>query len=138
MVPTGDNLMSPTTALKADVMVVFNNNCGAAACHGSTSSAENPSGLFLGSETAKGADSAQVYAALVNKKGNELASMSFITPGNPSQSYLMHKMDGDQCQFDAECGGSCLAEMPNGLGHVLPSTTRDIVRRWIAQGAKND
>jgi hypothetical protein len=139
MVPPGDNLMSPATTFKANVMPVFNANCGAVTCHGSTASTDNPSGLFLGASAKMGSDSAAVYTGLVGKAGNELTSMPFVTAGDPSKSYLMHKMDGDQCQFDSQCaGGSCLAEMPNGLGHVLPSTTRDIVRRWIAQGAKND
>jgi hypothetical protein len=135
----GTNLMSPTETLKANVVIqVFNANCGAVTCHGSTLSTNNPSGLFLGDSTKNGSDAAMVYTGLVGKTGNELKTMPFVTAGDPSKSYLMHKMDGDQCQFDAQCGGSCLAEMPNGLGHVLPGPTRDIVRRWIAQGAKNN
>ena len=34
-------------------------------------------------------------------------------------------------------GGSCLESMPKNEG-LLDLATRDKVRRWIAQGAKND
>ncbi len=137
MVPTGTNLMAPVVTFKADVMLFFNNNCGASSCHGTEASPTG--GVFLGASTAGGSDSAKVYAAIVGKTGNELTTMPFITASDPTKSYLMHKIDGDQCQFDAQCvDASCLADMPSGLGAVLPVVTRDIIRRWIAQGAKND
>jgi len=132
-VPAGTDLTTPTVSLKNDVVVgIFNASCGAAACHGS------PTGLGvvqLGSETAAGADASQVRTGLVGVDSAELATMPYVTAGDPTKSYLMHKMDGDQCQFDAQCAGaSCLATMPNG-GVVLPVPQRDVVRRWIAQGA---
>ena len=50
----------------------------------------------------------------------------------------MRKLDGSQCVLDAQCkGGSCQESMPKGDG-LLDLATRDTVRRWIAQGAKND
>jgi hypothetical protein len=50
----------------------------------------------------------------------------------------MRKMDGSQCALDAQCaGGSCQSSMPKNEG-LLDVTTRDTVRRWIVQGAKND
>jgi hypothetical protein len=136
MVPTGTNLMAPVVTFKADVMKVFNDNCGSSACHGSVMPT---GGVFLGASTAMGSDASQVHAAIVGKAGDELTSMPFVTASDPEKSYLMHKLDGDQCQFDAQCAdASCLAEMPSGLGSVLPAETRLIVRRWIAQGAKNN
>jgi hypothetical protein len=51
----------------------------------------------------------------------------------------MHKLDGDQCQFDSQCsGGSCLSLMPSGGSELLPVANRDLLRRWIAQGAANN
>ena len=135
-VPAGTDLQQPKVSLKSDVMTVFNNNCGAATCHGSSTSGQGA--LFLGAESAHKADASQVRTGLVGHAGNELPSMPLVTAGDPSKSYLMHKMDGDQCQFDAACAGGCLAVMPSGLGHVLPAATRDVVRRWIAQGAQDD
>jgi hypothetical protein len=136
-VPASTNLMSPAVSFKNDVMKVFNNSCGIAACHGSQSTAMG--GLFLGAEGVNRADAPTVYAGLINKASLELASMPFVTPGDPSKSYLMHKLDGDQCAFDAQCaGGTCQALMPSGGTQLLPVATRDTLRRWIAQGAKND
>ena len=41
------------------------------------------------------------------------ALMPFVTAGDPSKSYLMHKMDGDQCAFDSSCtNGTCGVSMP--------------------------
>jgi hypothetical protein len=136
-VPAGTDLTTPAVSLKTDVMQVFNANCGAAACHGSATMGMG--GLFLGSETAMGSDAAQVRTGLVGVLTEELTTMPYVTAGDPTKSYLMHKMDGDQCHFDAQCaGGTCLVEMPNGLGTTLPVATRDIVRRWIAQGAADN
>ena len=43
-----------------------------------------------------------------------------------------------QCALDAQCtSGSCQGSMPKN-DKPLAVETRDIVRRWIAQGAKND
>jgi hypothetical protein len=129
--------MQPAVTFKTDMMKLFNNDCGAAPCHGTNAGLTGP--LFLGAETAMGSDASAVYANLVGPKSTELTSMPYVTPGDPAHSYIMHKLDGDQCQYNAQCvGGSCLAIMPNGLGHPLPTATRDTVRRWIAQGAQND
>jgi hypothetical protein len=131
-VPAGTDLTTPTVSLQNDVMPIFNDNCGAAACHGT---ANTPGGLFLGAESAEGSDFSTVRTGLVGVAAIELASMPYVTASTPEKSYLMHKLDGDQCLFDAMCaGGSCLATMPNG-GIQLPVMTRDTVRRWIAQGA---
>ena len=63
--------------------------------------------------------------------------MSFVTPGDPARSYLMHKLDGDQCQFNTLCtAADCQHAMPSDLEVLIPVAERDIVRRWIAQGAR--
>jgi hypothetical protein len=113
-----------------DVLPVFAQSCAFSTCHGSTTGAAN--GVFLGR------DGPKVHAAIVGVKGDELTTMPFVNPGNPRESYLMRKMDGSQCALDAQCtGGSCQSSMPKG-DLPLEVERRDIVRRWIAQGAKND
>jgi hypothetical protein len=137
VVPSTTDLTTPSVSFKNDVMKLFNNNCGLSTCHGTTMMPMG--GLFLGAESAKGADAATVYAGLVGPISQELPTMPFITPGDPSKSYLMHKIDGDQCAFENECeGGQCMSLMPSGGAMLLPVGTRDTIRRWIAQGAKND
>jgi len=50
----------------------------------------------------------------------------------------MRKMDASTCTLDAKCtGGSCGQSMPKG-DPPLPIDTRDVVRRWILQGAQDN
>ena len=137
LVPAGTDLTQPAVSFKNDVMKLFNNNCGLSTCHGSVTAPEG--GLFLGAESAMRSDAAAVHAGLVGHLSSELGSMPFVTASDPSKSYLMHKLDGDQCQYNAQCSGkSCLSLMPSGGTQLLPVATRDVVRRWIAQGAQNN
>jgi hypothetical protein len=74
----------------------------------------------------------------VNKPSVKLPSMLEVKPGDPKNSFLMRKLDGDHCVLDAQCQGStCGDSMPN-KEEQLSVDERDRVRRWIAQGAKND
>jgi hypothetical protein len=138
-VPAGTDLTKPVVSLKNDVVPIFKGSCGlSSSCHQSSGNAITNHGVFLGNDPAK------VFQATANVKSVELATMSFVTPNDPPNSYLMHKMDGDQCQFDAQCdGGSfgvtgCGDLMPQGQLDPLDEPTRLTVRRWIAQGAQNN
>jgi hypothetical protein len=128
--PAGFDASKPAVSFSKDVMPVFGQSCAFSTCHGSNIGPAN--GVFLGR------DASRVHAAIVAVKSSELPDMPFITPGNPRESYLMRKMDASQCVLDARCtGGSCQSSMPKNEA-TLEVETRDIVRRWIAQGAKND
>jgi len=74
--------------------------------------------------------------------------MSIVKAGDPANSFLTYKLDGAfpaspdnsevtcstlTCAAGMTCGGA----MPSG-GPNLASADRDTIRRWIAQGAKND
>jgi hypothetical protein len=128
--PAGFDATTPAVSFSKDVMPVFLRSCAFSTCHGSSVGRAN--GVFLGN------DAARVHAAAVNVASEELTTMRLVTPGNPAGSYLMRKMDGSQCLLDAQCsGGSCQESMPRNQA-PLDVGTRDVVRRWIAQGAKND
>jgi len=128
--PASFDAQNPKVAFAKDVVPIFTQSCAFSACHGS-SAASN--GIALG-----GGDGPTIHKAIVDVRSSKLASMSFVKPGDPSQSYILKKMDGAQCTLDAQCvGGTCGESMPKGEG-TLPVETRDIIRRWIAQGAKND
>jgi hypothetical protein len=137
VVPPGTILTQPSVSFRSDLMKVFNASCGASSCHGQTGAPAG--GLFLGLESARGGDAAMVRAGLVGHAAAELPSMPLVTAGDPEHSYLMHKLDGDQCAFAAQCsGGDCMTFMPQGAQQPLPVETRDQVRRWIASGAGDD
>jgi len=128
--PAGFDSSKPAVSFARDVMPVFAQSCAFSTCHGSNVGAAN--GVFLGR------DPARVHTAIVGIRGDQLQTMPFVTAGNPRESYLMRKMDGSQCALDAQCaGGSCQGGMPKNQP-TLEVETRDVVRRWIAQGAKND
>ena len=128
--PASFDAAQPAVSFAKDVMPIFGQSCAFSTCHGST--VGNANGVFLGK------DAPRVYAAIVGPKGDEHPTMPFVTAGNPRESYLMRKLDGSQCALDARCsGGSCQGSMPKNE-ESLDLATRDKVRRWIAQGAKND
>jgi hypothetical protein len=137
VVPSGTDLMQPSVSFKSDIMPIFNASCGLAGCHATTLDGLAPN-FFLGDAMAMGSDEGAVHAAIVGQNSGELPTMPFVRSGDPSMSYLMHKVDGDQCHFDAQCvTGSCKAKMPNG-GTPLTAGARDTLRRWIAQNAPDN
>jgi hypothetical protein len=80
----------------------------------------------------------------VGKKAAEDPNMDIIAAGDPEHSYLMHKLDYDECQYATTCNATrnqlfvnCGLGMPYSSG-TLDNPTRDTIRRWIAQGAKNN
>ncbi|MFT3695279.1 MAG: hypothetical protein QM831_19255 [Kofleriaceae bacterium] len=132
--PMTTDLMSPSVSFKTDVMPVLTGNCASASCHGVSDGAAG--NLFLGAELKHGSDSGMVFTNLM-VMSQQAAAMPYVTPGDPEQSYLMHKLDADQCSIASQCvGGNCQHTMP--YDGQLPVETRDIVRRWIAQGAMNN
>ena len=125
-------------------MPIFQASCaiGGDSCHGDPSVVAN-SRPFLGYFTSPSDAGAivSVSGGLVGVKSSEDPSMNFVTAGDPGQSFLMHKMDGDQCTLIPECmvPGSyrpnCGVFMPYQAPSILDVAARDVVRRWIAQGA---
>jgi len=131
-VPTGTDLTTPTMSFKTDIKPILTVSCSFSSCHGTTASTNN--GLYVGSGDAS--TSTVISGLLVDSP--TMPTMPFVTPGDPSKSFLMHKMDGDQCAFDSSCtNGTCGVSMPQA-SPLLDVATRDKVRRWIAQGAKDN
>ncbi len=129
--PASFDAQNPTVTFAKDVMPIFSQSCAFTSCHGSASG--NANGVFLGA-----ADPVRVYQAIVDVRSSKLPTMSYVKPGDPHESFLMRKMDGSHCVLDAQCTGTdCGQSMPKN-DETLPIESRDIVRRWIAQGAKND
>ena len=133
-VPTGTDLTAPTVSFKTDVMPVLTAHCSSSICHGISDGATGD--LFLGAELQHGADAATVYTNLAATSAQN-TKMPYVKPADLANSYLMHKLDADQCMLSQMCtAGDCQHAMP--FDGMLPVETRDIVRRWIAQGAPNN
>jgi hypothetical protein len=132
------NLTSPVS-FHESIAPIFQKNCASTGgtCHGDVNSLPR-----LGSADG-GIDAAIVRANIVGVVSIEDPTMEFVAPGNPARSYLIHKMDGDECTLAAECAASsddlsnCGASMPF-LKPLLPVATRDMVRAWIDQGAPGE
>jgi hypothetical protein len=125
--------MSPAVQFQADVLPIFQQACGlSASCHGDGAPAAQP---YLGATTSP--DVMKIFDMNVNVDSMKEPGMKIIAPGDPEHSFLMHKMDGTlQCEL-LKCGTACGGSMPL-LAQPRPIEDRDKVRRWIAQGAKND
>lgn len=125
------SLAAPTVSFQTDVLPIFAKSCGFSTCHGGRPTDSNE-GIYLGG-TSGGGDPALIRANLLAT--SKTIAMPFVTPSDPKKSFLMRKMDGDTCTLDAQCkGGSCGTSMPSGAP-LLDAGARDVVRRWIAQGA---
>jgi hypothetical protein len=106
---------------------------------------------------------AYIIYSLVGSKAVEDPNQNLVTAGDPVMSYLMHKMDGDQCLFANVCdqqpgqgafydpGWHCGRSMPTSDAGTIPDppanapsstlvdpTIRDKFRAWIKQGAMNN
>jgi hypothetical protein len=126
--PTFDT-KTPVVSFKTDVMPIFKGSCAFTACHGLQGS---NNGVYLGD------DVNAVHESLFNRRSAELPTMPFVTASDPAKSYLQKKIDGSQCILDAQCvDKTCGLPMPKD-DDMLPLEMRDTIRRWIAQGAKND
>jgi hypothetical protein len=130
---------SPTVSFKTDVLPIFRNSCGlSTACHGAQ---PGPAGQpYLGPPASEDVMQGQIdaiIAANVGVNATKAPTMKNVDAGSPETSFLMHKMDGTLTCSAVKCDPVCGAAMPQGSGPI-PQDKRDTVRRWIAQGAKNN
>lgn len=96
---------------------IFDMSCALSGCHRGA----NPAGqMDL---------SAPAYSDIVNVASSEKPALLRVNPGNASQSYLIHKLEGGP-----DIAG---ARMPFG-GPFLDQATIDRIRAWIDAGAPNN
>jgi mono/diheme cytochrome c family protein len=89
-------------------------------CH--TDAGRNPSGgLNLRSGVS--------FTALVNVRSGAKAGAVHVIPGDPENSYLIHKLEGR--------AGIVGTRMPRG-NTLLTEGQILVIKRWIALGARND
>ena len=129
--PSSSSQQEPTTSvsLRNDVLPIFAGNCSTTTtCHGSPTGIE----VFL----AGGASNATaIRNGIVNVASGELPTMPYVTAKDPDTSYILHKLDGDQHTYDAQCvGETCRDQMPLNSS-PLAQSDRALIRAWITQGA---
>jgi hypothetical protein len=130
---------SPPTSFRTDVLPLFQRSCGigGATCHGDGAPMGQP---YLGpamGTMATDEQIAEIISATVGRPSTKGGGMQIISAGNPQQSFLMHKMDG-LCGAELTCEGSACGDTMPQTGDLLPESERNVVRRWIAQGAADD
>lgn len=133
----------PAVSFKDEVLPILQRSCGvSSSCHGD-STAPNENRPYLGpnkSTMATDQDITIILGGLVDVGSFYETSMSLVKPNDPENSFLMHKLDDTlscdklECAANKDCGGI----MPQGAEEPLAITERDLVRRWIAQGAANN
>lgn len=123
-------LATPPASFETDVAPVLAKSCAFASCHGSRGPANR--GVFLAATTP---ENIEAVKSGLRSPSRAAPALAYVTPGDPDKSFLMHKLDGDQCVIAESCtGGDCGKSMPEG-NDLLPEASRDAIRRWIAQGA---
>jgi hypothetical protein len=116
--PCGTRCVDAAVSFSADVQPIFTASCAFRGCH----SEERPrEGLEL--------TAGRAYASLVEVPATQCADRLRVAPGDPSASYLMHKVTGANLCFGAL--------MPKS-DQALPAAQVDTIAAWICAGALND
>ncbi len=104
--------------LSQDVQPIFTGNCALTGCHAGSDPKE---GMSLGEGLA--------FSNVVNVAARQLLSMNRVTPNQPDNSYLVHKV-----QDTHMAAGGSGSRMPEGQPPLSQSDI-DLIRAWIQAGA---
>ena len=115
-VDTGSNATQNTFSRVQNL--VLTPSCASVNCHKGSSSQY---GLDLSSGLA--------YSNLVNVPSGQMPALNRVTRGNPNQSYLVQKIERNAPDVGQQ--------MPLN-GQPLNTDLQQLVRNWIAEGAKNN
>jgi hypothetical protein len=132
----------PVVSFSMEVLPIFRRSCGiSTSCHGATTPplpAQHYLGPSMSSPPPDAAMIQKILDGIVGVASDKEQSMKVIEPGNASQSFLLYKLDGVTCERLTCLPDKCGVRMPQESKTPLPAAERDIIRRWIAQGAKNN
>ena len=112
--PDGEGEGTLTEASLAQVSEVFAVSCVTSGCH---SGGEPAAGLSLEGDFADN---------IIGVDSGQRPDLKLVDPGNPDKSYLLIKVRGDDEIISQR--------MPPG--NPLPAEQVEIIRAWIASGAK--
>jgi len=138
-------------SFSSDVIPVFQMSCTlSSVCHGQMGNAAEED-LYLG-ENMGTTNASTVYGMLVGVTAKEDPAMNLVTAGSTDNSFLWHKVNGDQGNFAADCSKAsmmcedCDSTSPCGglmpyLGESLATDSPQYlctIQSWILQGAMNN
>ncbi len=121
-----DDVRAADVSFRRDVAPVLATSCSTRSCHGGW----RPPVLDAHGDPAK------MRAALIGIAADERPIESYVSPGHPEQSYLVQKIEsrmGTAECTDHDCGEAMPLDNP-----LLPPATRQMIRAWIEQGAKDN
>jgi hypothetical protein len=138
----GFEVDSPVVHFSADVLPILRGSCGVSAtCHGGPTPASPPQHFFGPPNSAGAVSAAQIqaiFSGIVDQPAVEEPDMDVVKTGDPQHSFLLQKVDGLGCPtLQCAAGMACGQPMPLG-GPPLAESVRDVLRRWVGQGARND
>lgn len=118
--------LEPTfTSIHANI-ITASDSSGRPAC----TSCHNNAGPFPAGRLNLSGDAASAYAALVNRPSSFKPGAVLVVPGNPDDSYLVHKLKG----APDIAGG----RMPLSGPPFLTDGQIIVIERWIRNGAPNN
>jgi hypothetical protein len=118
------NLTPTFSSIQNDIFSAADSTGRAActSCHTNAGGRTPASGLNLAGPGA--------HAALVSRPSVGKAGAVLVIPGDPENSYIIHKIEGRS--------GIVGQRMPRTAGPFLTDGQIRIIRRWIAEGAQNN
>ena len=118
---TSNVTVVPAEGFAGLVQPILTQNCAVSGCHTGT-------GAAAGLDMTAGA----AHGNIVLVASGQLPSMSLIEPGDPANSYLMHKVQGTHL----DVGGSGL-QMPRNRTPLVQAVIDDLID-WVNDGAPNN
>jgi hypothetical protein len=124
-VPAGDGGTNDGPRFSQLMNTVFTPTCATGYCHQKDPPPVAPMSL----------DGPKAYTSLVNVASVQAPGMKRVAPGDPANSYLMHKLRGTAAGIGGS--GAPVTQMPLNKPALSPQVLKDI-EAWIKRGAPND
>lgn len=158
--PGNDGGAGAAVSFQSELLPAFERSCGlSSSCHQEPVSDPTTQRIFLGCDVDASPNCSvnvpgpMVYQGLM-KSSQENPPMPYVTPGDPTKSFLLYKLEGNLSGLESQCrpvsmnpivqnaSGEpqplqpCGAPMPLGLPTATDLANK--VRTWITQGAPNN
>ncbi len=156
---TGSSGSGAMVSFSKDVIPIFQQSCTISMeCHGQPNNAGELN-LYLGShgDSVSGPNTPatimMAYQGLVGVNSVEDPAMALVKIGDTANSYLVHKLNGDQnsttaiasecakmlcASSDCTTSTPCGALMPDTSAVPIPMDQITTITNWISQGAANN